>query len=173
MNNEWIDPIERLLDREGPWADDPDDVGGCTRYGWTLKTYNDTAGTSLNCAELKEVPRYYMSEMYWRHWITHRRLQLHIMVPIKVAECVLDTAVLFGRRRAAIMLQKSIGEIEADGWIGQKTREALTMKDSRRVIAGIVSQRVMKHSRRVQERPDQTIFLAGWNARALNWLEVA
>lgn len=179
MINEWRPIINRLIDREGGGVEHPNDLGGATRYGITLNTYRSILNR-LNAteAELRGLTREQVAELYYRHWVLHPKLQLHLLYPLAVGEVVLDTAVLFGRARAGKWLQGAVNmqrddKLKIDGWIGPATRSAVTMCNYSRLISDIVDMRIMRHARRVQERPDQAVFLAGWIGRAIKMRGVA
>jgi lysozyme family protein len=170
----WPKIIRDLCIREAGGREHPDDMGGPTRYGMTLATYRDILRRpEATEEELRGLSMDVVAELYYRHWVLHPRLSLYMMFPNRVAEVVLDTAVLFSRRRAAKWLQESIGGLEVDGWIGPVTRDALAIHaDSRLVISRLVRRRVHRHATVIRDNPVQAKFGVGWATRALDWLEM-
>ena len=51
------DVIDELLQAEGLWVDDPDDKGGATMRGITLKSYCDYLGRDVSKDELRDMPK--------------------------------------------------------------------------------------------------------------------
>jgi lysozyme family protein len=182
MPEPWPQILARLIDREGGGREHPSDRGGATRYGMTLATYRSILRRpNASEQELRALCREAVTHLYYKHWVLHPTLSLHRLFPTIVAEAVLDIAVLFGRRRAALWLQEAINEtrspgqepIRVDADLGDRTREALTMRDSRRVIARLVAKRVLRHATVIRDNPGQAVFGVGWASRALHWLDVA
>ena len=181
MTPEWIAPIGRLLDREGPGREHLNDLGGPTRYGMTLATYRSiTKRPDATEEELRGLSRESIGELYWRHWVRHPRLMLDEMPSMHLAEVVLDSAVLFGRARAARWLQIAINEhliepgrsIKVDGWLGARTCDAVTRTFGfDRLAAHMLRSRIERHAERVRADPSQAVFIVGWVRRAFDVCE--
>ena len=117
--------MEHVFGEEGGWSDHPDDTGGKTMLGITLKTLktarpdqNVTAETlrNLTVADAKEVYREH-------YWTPVKALGL----PSGLSTMMFDFCVNAGFPRSVKTLQKSIGT-KADGAFGPKSKAALQNK---------------------------------------------
>ena len=104
--------IERVLEHEGGFVDNPDDPGGKTRWGISQRAYP--------FLDLSTITREQAIVLYRRDaWTPIRGDAL----PEAIAFQVLDAAVNHGVLRAVGWLQQSLG-VRVDGVVGPVTRAA-------------------------------------------------
>jgi lysozyme family protein len=173
------DIFDALIEREGGFADRPDDRGGPTKYGVTIPTLRafrrsvqgHVPGTregwreSIENLSRIEARRIYINRFYERYGIS-------LLPGISVQEVTLDCAVLHGPRRAIQWLQRAVGT-KPDGIIGPETEAAVMRHDHFQTVARITARRARFLARLVKRHPDQIPFLVGWIDRAASFIDVS
>lgn len=110
---------------EGGWSDHPDDPGGATMKGVTLKTY--AAWCKLHGkpeptkVDLKVISDVEVSAIFKAQYWDAARCDL---LPLGVDYAVFDFAINSGPARAVMELQRVIGE-QVDGVVGTRTLAAI------------------------------------------------
>ena len=144
--------IEKVLEHEGGYVNDPKDLGGETKYGITKRFYPDLDIKNLTIEQAKEI---YKKD----YWDKNRILVLwHIFF---------DMCVNMGGRTAVKILQRAAvnkgKDIEVDGGLGPKTIGALKGVELDRVRA----YRVKYYVDLITNKPEQEKFYLGWFRRSL------
>jgi len=163
---------DHIIKTEGGFVDDPLDVGGVTNYGITKPALADYLGvpvTNVTDQMIADLSEEDARTIYRVKWITHPRIRADLLHDHDVAMIVVDSAVLFGRERAAKWVQEICG-VAQDGVIGTNTRAAMLLVDPRSIVFHIVRARTVRHARVVRANPTQVRFLEGWLTRALQFL---
>ena len=119
MMNTFDEIIEKVLEHEGGYVNDPDDAGGETKYGIAKRWYPDVDIKNLTKEQAKKI---YHTD-YWRRGKCDS-------VPPQLRHIYFDMCVNFGRRGAVKVLQqaansKSRNKISVDGGIGPNTINAI------------------------------------------------
>ena len=154
--------IEKTLDHEGGYVNDPLDAGGETKFGISKRAYPD-----LNIYDLTREDA--IAIYYKDYWLRYKCDQ----VPDQVQGILFDMAVNHGGRRAVKILQQSANaklkkKIAVDGMIGKNTIKAcqgLTMER-------VASYRMMFYAKIVINKPSQEKFWFGWFKRCIKDLKV-
>jgi lysozyme family protein len=155
--------IDRLIQREGGFSDNPADKGGPTNYGITLATLVSWRGHPCSKREVRAMDRAEAREIYChRYWIEPGFHLLDIS-PV-VQEMLFDTAVHSGPGQAVKLLQQAVG-VEPDGIIGPVTREAVCRFESTTLAALFMGERIHFLGRLITRDPDQSPFAGGWMGR--------
>ena len=171
-----IDVIADILKREDGFVDDPDDGGGITNHGVTIKALCEyrraikgfvpktdadkrQAIISLSKKEARKI--------YQRLYIDKPRFG-EIKHP-ELRALVIDTGVLHGRHRAARWLQGVAG-VKADGWVGDITLGAVNGRQWRPIYLGLLARRYLGFAAFVKSKPSQLKWLKGWVNRANEFL---
>jgi lysozyme family protein len=179
----------RITEREGDWSDDPQDTGGATRYGATLKYYNkwkfkDTKELTypvLTKEEFKLVPRgiiaQYFVEEYWPKALTT------YLADTPMAEIIFDFAVMADPKDACRIFQRALNamnppfrQIKVDGAPGKITTNAFAELMRNRpyiqqccaMIHAIADQRILHHCECIRDGKSKPRFIVGWVNRAIN-----
>lgn len=137
MTSRLDEVLAALIQREGGFVNHPDDRGGATKYGVTLKTLRewrrDQSLTARDVEDLQigEAMQIYRAE-YWFGPGFHKVEA----ISTKIAEELLDTGVNMGPGTAVKFLQRALSafnnkgayydDLRADGVLGTKTLNALT-----------------------------------------------
>lgn len=146
-----------LLKHEGLWSDHPEDPGGATMLGITLRTYSAWLGRQATKEELRNIPNEHVRAIYKSaYWDKIRGDDL----PIGVDYAVFDMAVNSGPMRAATVLQRALG-VTADGVIGPKTMQAAMVSPA----AGLVGVFCDKRLDFLRSLPHFQTFGRGWSSR--------
>lgn len=124
--------IDKIIEVEGGYVNDPSDSGGETNYGITKQVAREYG---YNGAMI-DLPRSLAFEIYENlYWDSMRLDDVEKIAGSKIAEELADTAVNMGVGRASKFLQRSLNvlnnrgesykDLRVDGVIGNKTLNAL------------------------------------------------
>lgn len=164
------DIITDVLQAEGgdTYTNDPDDRGGPTKWGITLKSWQEYRGHDLVTADdVKEITEAQARDFYEDKYIVGPKFNqlAEMLVPL-----VVDCAVNHGVSRAAKWLQYAVGS-GTDGVIGPKTIQASQEASVACTYLQICATRVRFYGSIVGNDHTQAKFAHGWNTRAAKWLD--
>lgn len=155
--------IPFIHEKEGGFVDDPDDAGGATNMGVTLKTYaayckrkgypRPTVERLKNLSEAKWQD--IMRTMYW-DVIAGDRIQSQ-----SVALAIYDWAVHSGTSVAIKHVQRILG-VQADGIVGPLTLAAINSASPLPLFGQIKQDRIKFFGTLIIQRPKNRKFLNGW-----------
>ncbi len=161
--------LEGIIRREGGFVDDPDDRGGPTKFGVTLRTLEKFRGVPQTAEDVRDITRSEALEIYRRKYLTEPGIDL---LPEGWQEPVLDMAVHSGPVTAIRTLQRTVGTAP-DGIIGPETIEAAKMRDDAAKITAFCVRRRDMLFRLADKRPDNRKYCVtraggkgGWIKRA-------
>ena len=147
--------IEKVLEHEGGYVNDPTDLGGETKYGITKRFYPDVDIKNLTIEQAKEIYK----QDYW----DKNKVE---SLPQNLWHIYFDMCVNMGKRTAVKVLQRAAvnkgRKIEVDGGLGPMTIGALKGVELDRVRAF----RVKYYVDLITARPEQEKFYLGWFRRA-------
>ena len=147
--------IEKVLEHEGGYVNDPKDLGGETKYGITKRFYPDKDIKNVTIEQAKEIYK----DDYW----DKNRVE---SLPQELWHIFFDMCVNMGRRTAVKVLQRAAvnrgKDIEVDGGLGPMTIKALKGVEQDRVRA----YRVKFYVDLITAKPEQEKFFLGWFRRA-------
>lgn len=164
-----LDIVKYIRRREGDgkYTDHPDDRGGPTYTGITLRTYNrwrhEQSLPELTAREYKamtendkatldgHVDLIYATK-YIRPWT---------WCPDPLRFLCASVTVLSGQRRATKLLQRALG-VDDDGIVGPATKRAVTNKDPLELAVEFCWKRQLHYARIVQKDGTQTRWIGGW-----------
>lgn len=165
--------VPTVLRHEGGYVNDPNDPGGNTNFGVSLRWLK---GQGLLLAQLeaddhtqdvvqviKQMTAQQAGAIYKQFWWD--RYNYGDIIPQAVATKVFDTSVNMGASRSHKFLQKALGLIQ-DGVIGPGTLKAVNTMNSVTVIASFQQTQAAFYQYLVTENPSLQKFLAGWLNRA-------
>jgi lysozyme family protein len=148
--------IEKVLEHEGGYVNDPKDLGGETKYGITKRFYPDIDIKNLTIEQAKEI---YKKDYWDRNKVES--------LPQNLWHIYFDMCVNMGKRTAVKVLQRAAvnkgKDIEVDGGLGPMTIGALKGVELDRVRAF----RVKYYVDLITTKPEQEKFYLGWFRRAL------
>lgn len=150
-----------LLQLEGGYVWHPDDNGGPTNKGVTLRTYRQYCGSDKTVADLKgmsfEVWKGIMKDMYW-----DKCLGDHIASQ-SLAEIIADWAVNSGT--TGIRRVQEITGVRPDGCFGSQTLAAVNGANPQELFDRIKAARKQFYVDIVKHSPNQKVFMNGWMNR--------
>lgn len=134
--------INQVIDAEGGYVNDPDDPGGETNFGITVKV----ARANGYMDEMEYMPRHFAEIVYRRKYISEPKFDTIIGHSELIAAEVIDTGVNCGQRTSCKFLQEVLNsfnldgklfpELTVDGLMGNKTTNALAAFLQRRGSEG-------------------------------------
>ena len=147
--------IEKVLEHEGGYVNDPKDLGGETKYGITKRFYPDV--------DIKNLTIEQAIEIYKKDYWDKNRVE---SLPQNLWHIYFDMCVNMGKRTAVKVLQRAAvnkgRKIEVDGGLGPMTIGALKGVELDRVRAF----RVKYYVDLITAKPEQEKFYLGWFRRA-------
>jgi lysozyme family protein len=170
----------KLLDAtfkfEGGFVDDPDDAGGATKYGISLR-YAASKGLDVDHdgdtdkEDIKQLTIEMAEELYLADFLREPKID---QLPNSIIPVVFDAAVMSGPTRAIRYVQEVInlagfGPIECDGKIGPTTirKSFITEKEMGPFfVNAIVDQRIAHYQAIAKAKSSQVKYINGWERRA-------
>ena len=150
--------IDQVLEHEGGYVNDPEDLGGETKYGITKRWYPKIDIKNLS---LEDAINIYYND-YWKPSKAE-------YLPEEIRATYFDMCVNMGQKQAVKTLQETINSIELtriaeDGIIGPQTIQHSHKVSKRR----LQSFRCLFYGKIVIDKPKQKKFYYGWFKRAIN-----
>ena len=167
--------VEFVLAHEGGLSEDPDDPGGTTRWGISLR-YLRSLGQRVGDVDqdgdvdpddVRRLPREQAIRIYREQWWDRYG---YGRLPDPVAAKVLDLSVNMGPTTAHKLLQRALracGQpVVVDGVLGPKTVEAAQKADEERLMAELRAEAAIYYAALVLAEPSRRKWLRGWLRRA-------
>lgn len=156
--------VERVLEHEGGWVNDPDDEGGETRHGISSASYPDE--------DIANMTRERARALYRRDYWDKAKVEL---LPHGIRGTVFDMAVNAGPSRAVSLLQKALGslqsvEVDVDGVVGPQTAQAAKSVHPETLLHAYTARRIDYYLGLGAARPRLQKFQRGWMRRAYSWV---
>jgi len=162
--------LRDIFSREGwpKYTEHPNDRGGPTKGGITLRTLESWRGRRCTREELKRLDKEEAFRILERRYVHCNGIDKLKDTPLKAQ--VIDDAVLSGPFIAVQDLQRAIGSVD-DGIIGPKTLKAIHDRGHEIVSRQLAVERSLRLARFVKQNPDQLVFLIGWLNRSLGFIK--
>ena len=156
-NMEFNDVIDKVLEHEGGYVNDPNDLGGETKYGISKRAYPNVDIKSLTKEDAKDI---YKRDYWDRNKVGSMPEQLRYLY--------FDMCINMGPRNAGKILQRAANgknkdKIVVDGKVGPATIAAVSKVEEDRLR----SYRVLYYANLVIKKPEQEKFWFGWFRRSL------
>jgi lysozyme family protein len=159
-----------VLEREGwpAYTEHPNDRGGPTKGGITIRTLEQWRQRRCTRLELKRLPEDEAIRILFRRFVEVQGISRLTNAPLQ--EQVIDNAILSGPSLAVKDLQRVV-KVKDDGIIGSITLGAIdNFENITEVCNQLATTRALRLARFVKKNPDQMIFLIGWLTRALSFV---
>lgn len=163
-----------VLKLEGKLSDNPNDPGGITNYGISLR-FLKAAGVDIDCDgdidadDIRKVTPDKAKEIYREKWWNpYGYERIH---SIEIAKRLFAAAIHMGQKAATKRLQNAINtlkytHLEVDGILGIKTIAATNMADENKLLHALQAESEQYYRRIVQLHPGLSSFLEGWINRS-------
>lgn len=170
---DFIPSLDLLLKHEGGYSNNPNDPGGPTKYGISLRFLRsqkvlpadfDDDG-DIDIEDIKDMTLEEASSIYkMEFW---DKLGISRILDQRIANMVFGIAVNTGPNRSISILQKAIdaicaGDVSVDGCIGDKTIKAVNSINSLKLLLSLKLKCASFYQSLVTANPKLRIFLKGW-----------
>lgn len=149
-----------LLPHEGGYVNDPEDLGGETKYGISKRAYPNLDIRSLTEEDAAQI--YHRD--YWQPQ------PFGLIISQRIANKVFDMAVNMGLHEATVLTQRACNEngqvINVDGKIGPLTIQAINACNPDFLIDSLRYQCRTLYMTLAAKKPHLQKFLNGWIKRA-------
>jgi lysozyme family protein len=171
--------LDTILKHEGGFVNHPNDRGGATNFGVTIREYGEWLGRPSTVQDVRNMKREEARDIFRKKYYTKPGIDQ--LMPVPLQPVVFDACVLYGPARAIIFLQKIVNEFgtvakkgewktSMDGVLGPHTRrlvkEICDEYSWEAVNNAYVEERIRFCEAIVRNRPNQKVFLRGWTRRA-------
>ena len=176
--------LEILLRLEKGFVDHPNDPGGATNLGWSLRSLKKVGDEDedgwrdgdldhdgdVDIDDILAMTRADASTLYRGQWWDRYRYDL--LRAQVIANKVLDLSVNTGAGRAHRILQEALGRsrrrVKVDGQLGPITLKAVNSVDAHQMLADLRLEALTFYRQLVSPKPAMTVFLRGWERRAVS-----
>jgi lysozyme family protein len=153
MQDNFENAVELVLKSEGGFVNDPQDHGGATNFGVTLKAWSEYVNREVGVQEIKDLTPLMVKPFYKRKYWNPAGCET---LPKGVDYAVFDFAVNSGVKRAIITLQKAIGA-DADGVLGSITQALVKQFDPLELL-----DKFSEEKKKFYQGLNQPRFEKGW-----------
>ena len=148
-----------VLKYEGGIVDDPDDAGGFTNKGVTLKTFRSVYGKDKTKEDLINITDEQWGKIFKEYyWDKFRADDIESQ---SVANMAVDWAYNAGVGTVAKKIQNIVGT-KPDGIVGSGTLKLINTKDHKELFEQIKAARILFYKKLVEKKPTNAKFLKGW-----------
>ena len=163
------DILEETLDKEGwpAYTDHPQDRGGPTKGGVTLRTLDSWRGRRCTRKELERLTKKEAIEILRRRYIDVQGI--HKLSDLEIQAQVVDDAIHSGPVLAVKDLQRAI-DVKDDGIIGPITFERIVNLGDEESSKRLAVERTIRLTRIVAKDSSQLVWLVGWVTRSLGFI---
>lgn len=162
--------IEDILRREGGFVDHPNDRGGPTNFGVTLKTLMAFRGRPLSGEDVRRMAVEEARDIYRSNYFLRPKID---QLPALLQPQIFDMAINHGPGTAVKLLQKVLTEAghpcSTDGGIGDETTtcaKAAVSALGNALSNLLVEKRIDFYEAIIDRDASQGVFLRGWLRRA-------
>jgi lysozyme family protein len=162
----FIDYLWVILKHEGLYVNHPNDPGGATNFGISLrfikmKGIDVNNDGDINIKDIKDLTVEKASELYYNHFWLPMRLNLIDNELLKLH--LFDMGINAGTKTAVRILQRLL-EVDDDGIIGKKTVAAIN-KYGPNIVADYAIARKVYYNKIIERNPKLAVFKKGWYRR--------
>lgn len=161
--------IDKVLKLEGGYVDNPNDTGGATKYGISLR-FLQQIQPSATKSIIQNLSLSDATQIYRHHFWD--KCQLSHIKDQHIANKLFDLVVNMGHASGIKLVQKALNELRTerlaeDGIMGARTLGAINEADPITLLAHLKLAAIKRYAAIVQANRKQDVFLLGWLNRAL------
>ena len=157
-----MDFIDKIIEHEGGFVNDPFDSGGATKFGITRATLSASRGYECSAIHVEQLTLKEAKEIYKREYYANIRAY---MLPAFIQYSVVDFGVNAGPKTAILILQRvlcALGKkVQIDAYIGGETASACDRVNQATLVEAYCAERISYYL-----SLGQTRFINGWVNRA-------
>ena len=150
--------IPIILKHEGGYVNDPDDLGGETKYGITKRRYPEYNIKELTADDAADI---YYTDFY-------KAMKLHYIQDELLALHVFDMGINAGKKTAIKLLQDLLKGVVSDGTIGNITAQAVSYAAITTNLVEAYKAKRIEYYYKVSLKRNNKKFLKGWINRVNN-----
>ena len=160
--------ITEVMKAEGwdTYTDHPADRGGPTKWGITLKAWQEWRAHDVSADDVKAITEPQARDFYEKLYVIGPSFHL---LPDRIIPLAVDCGVNHGTGRASKWVQEAVGT-KQDGVLGPISLKAAQDSNHIATYLQIVATRVKFYGRLVSKDHTQAVFASGWNNRAAKFL---
>lgn len=151
-----------VLQHEGGLVDDPNDPGGITKFGISLRSYPQLGADGIRALTADDAAAIYRRDWWDRYGYGE-------LAPT-IGGKLLDMAVNIGAAAAHTCLQRALRAcgtaVQEDGVLGPATKAAANVQPPDRLLAPLRSEAAAHYRLIIAARPADAEYEADWLARA-------
>lgn len=161
--------ISVVLDHEGGFADDPDDPGGATKFGISLRFYK-TIKPNATIDDIRNLTIEDAIAIYKKYWWDN--YQYSLIIAQSIATKVFDLAVNEGASQAHKLLQRACWSvngylcISSDGILGENTLAVVNESYSPALLTALRSEAAGFYRGLIASNPRNAKYKNNWLKRA-------
>lgn len=169
MNNIFNSAFAYLIGDEGQtFVNDPEDAGGPTKFGITLRDLNQFLGKECTADDVASMNKETAAQIYEKfYWVPFGLDQLTNGVN---ASALFDVCVLYGGETGIKMAQEALNncgqQLDTDGKDGVNTQAALNAALPSQFIPAFVDKILARIEYIIEKAPYNKKFKEGWVRRA-------
>lgn len=162
--------VDKLIIIEGGFVNNPNDSGGATKYGISLRFFKETINPNATIDTIKNLTISEAQAIYLNFfWNKYRIGEIKDQT---VAEKIFNMFVNLAPKAAAQIVQAAINSvanniIKVDGIMGSQTIAVLNQVVPQELLAYISLKLIKHYCDIVDAKESQITFLLGWVKRAL------
>lgn len=167
--------IDKVLDTEGGYVNDPLDSGGETNWGITVKVARENG----YLGDMEDMPKAVAHSIYYKQYVIVPGFDKIMAISEQIAEELIDTGVNMGVSVAGRFLQRALNalnnqstdypDLVVDGKIGNTSINALKSFLNKRgndgevvLLMALNSLQAVRYLEISEARPKNERFLYGW-----------
>lgn len=159
--------LTAILVAEGGLENDPDDPGGITNFGITIKSLTEFYGHEAFARDIQLLTPAMARVVYEELYI--KRPGFDQIWDATLRELLVDCGVNNGRERTIKWLQRAVGVVE-DGKLGARTLQGVNGHGLSKVFYSVLAQRYECYAALPVTNPKLIKYLRGWIRRANRFL---
>lgn len=160
--------IDKIIEREGGFVNNPNDHGYATKFGITQETLTVFRGGPVSVEDVKQLSVAEARQIYKQKFIVNAGFGK--IADDRLRAFVIDSAVNHGIVMAVKLLQRAL-HVPDDGILGPQTIKAVAEASTPKLHLQMIGQRAMFYGRIIKKDPSQSVFAEGWMARLNDCIE--
>ena len=169
--------VHDILRREGGYCNHPNDRGGPTKFGITLRTLANWRRCGVDADDVRNLSAGEAEQIYLANYFRGPGID---RLPERLQPLMFDMSINHGPATAVKLLQQTLCDsgyhCQVDGGIGNETVECARHADQAmggQLVNRLVDRRVALYRSIAQGDASQRVFLAGWMKRAHEFTQQA